>query len=407
MKKIVSLLVVLIFAIGLVSCGYSSKNAYVDDGAIAGVDGGDVVYREAAVEGGSEAKAGLMTAAAWNDNDNYGYWKSLFIKNKDEEGSGRLSKYVFGNYDWGFYSLERVKVTVTSGENPVAGAEVTAYNERGEKYFTAVSGADGVAYLFPRCPKGKVSVCGKEADFDGDNKEINIELDDYTEKAKKIKLMFVVDVTGSMGDELNYLENELADVVKRVAAYEDDIEFELALLFYRDNGDREKFAYHDFKNVCDEELLSETLEIIAAQTATGGGDYEEAVDEALELAMQKDWGEDNCVRLIFHILDAPPHSNPQNKTTFTEAVLKSAEKGIRICPLICSGGDELLEYLMREAAVNTGGTFAFVTDHSGIGGTHHDPELPNATVEKLNDLMVRLICGYYAGEFEDPVYYKS
>ena len=55
----------------------------------------------------------------------------------------------------------------------------------------------------------------------------------------------------------------------------------------------------------------------------------------------------------------------------------------------------------------TGGTFVYVTDDSGIGGSHHDPEIPNAVVEKLNDLLVRLINGYHGGEFADPVDWKS
>jgi hypothetical protein len=62
---------------------------------------------------------------------------------------------------------------------------------------------------------------------------------------------------------------------------------------------------------------------------------------------------------------------------------------------------------MREAAIYTGGTFIFVTDDSGIGGAHHDPGLPNVTVELLNSLMVRLVKGYHTGDFEDPIYWKQ
>lgn len=62
---------------------------------------------------------------------------------------------------------------------------------------------------------------------------------------------------------------------------------------------------------------------------------------------------------------------------------------------------------MREAAIYTGGTFIFITDDSGIGGSHHDPELPNATVELLNSLMVRLANGYHTGVFTEPVYWKD
>ena len=150
---------------------------------------------------------------------------------------------------------------------------------------------------------------------------------------------------------------------------------------------------------------------LAAQRANGGGDYPEAVDEALKMAVEKDWGEDTSTKIIFHVLDAPPHSNtaPQHnyEQRFERAVRVAAEKGIRICPVICSGADLLCEYLMRQAAVYTAGTFVFVTDDSGIGLPHHDPELPNAVIEKLNDLMVRLIKGYHTGEFEAPVSWNA
>jgi len=89
------------------------------------------------------------------------------------------------------------------------------------------------------------------------------------------------------------------------------------------------------------------------------------------------------------------------------ATEKAAEKGIRICPIICSGAAEVTEYTMREAAIYTGGTFIFVTDDSGIGGSHHDPELPNVTVELLNSLMVRLVNGYHTGSFEPAVFWKE
>ena len=60
---------------------------------------------------------------------------------------------------------------------------------------------------------------------------------------------------------------------------------------------------------------------------------------------------------------------------------------------------------MREAAIYTGGTFIYVTDDSGIGGEHHDPDIPNVTVELLGSLMVRVVKGYHTGSFDDPVYW--
>ena len=62
---------------------------------------------------------------------------------------------------------------------------------------------------------------------------------------------------------------------------------------------------------------------------------------------------------------------------------------------------------MCQAAIYTGGTFIFVTDDSGIGNSHYDPNIPNVTVELFNSMLVRLVKGYHTGVFEDPIYWKE
>lgn len=354
--------------------------------------------------------AGLITASAWNENINYDFWKSLFFKGQTDDENGKF--YDFYEYNrWGFDSTQRVTVTVKNGETPVAGAAVTCFDGDGVKRFAAKTGADGVAYLFPEIKEGTIKVESgsftAEAPFAAATCDVDIQLGGAEAKQNTIKIMLVLDVTGSMGDELSYLQTELEDVISRVAAANDGVKIEVALLFYRDDYDAEKFAYHDFVTVTEKEGLEIQLKNLRGQRADGGDDYPEAVDEALEMAMSKAWGDDTSTKIIFHLLDAPPHSNEHNpqrnyEERFEKAVRTAAEKGIRICPILCSGADTLCEYLVRQEAIYTGGTFIFVTDHSGIGGEHLDPNIPDAVVEKLNDLMVRVIDGYHTGVFAEP-----
>ena len=42
----------------------------------------------------------------------------------------------------------------------------------------------------------------------------------------------------------------------------------------------------------------------------------------------------------------------------------------------------------------TGGTYTFLTDDSGVGGSHLEPTVGEYQVEQLNDLLVRLIEQY-------------
>ena len=355
-----------------------------------------------------QRNAGLITACAWDDNKYYNDWAALFAQEDANTKAGKFSEYT--DNAWKFDTLSRVKVTVKNGENFVCGATVNFFGAD-QKEYKAVTNANGVAYIFPAEEEGTITVKSGEgegtASFTADNRDLTVDLASSASKANVIKMMFVIDVTGSMGDELNYITNEITDVIGRIASNDDQTRIDLALLFYRDNGDTEKFNYAAFKNVTDPTLLAEQKQALAAQSATGGGDYPEALDEALLMAVGKDWGEENSTKIIFHVFDAPSHSDEENIARCGQAAKIAAEKGIRYCPILCSGADLLCEYIARQGAVYTGGTFIFVTDHSGIGNAHYDPNIPNAVVEKLNDMLVRLAIGYHTGTFADPVWWNA
>lgn len=356
--------------------------------------------------------SGMITAGAWNDNDNYKAWLSLFGQSEDGEGeNGKFFDFTKKSTSWGFESLRRIKVTVSKGDALVSGATVLAKTEDGRVLFGAKTDANGIAYLFTDEENGILTVTSGEgsadAAFTKEERDISVTLDYSAEKLDVIELMLVVDVTGSMGDEIYFLKAELSDVIERIALNNENTVIKLAMLFYRDTDDEIPFAYYDFVNVSEKEGLNLQKSALDKQYASGGGDYPEAVDDALSMAVGKQWSTGATTKIIFHVLDAPAHDSDDNKEKLVNVTKYAAEKGIRICPIICSGASVDTEYTMREAAIYTGGTFIFVTDDSGIGGSHHDPGLPNATVELLNSLMVRLVNGYHTGTFEPPVYWKD
>ena len=413
--KILSLLLIVSLLFSFIGC-----SASYEKGGGGGYDAEMAPSSGAESDGASTEEnknvalpSGMITAGAWNDNDNYQMWVDLFAQGNEAEESpdGKFYNYVKSQNLWGFDSLNRIKVHVTSDGVPVAGAEVIAYGVDESVLFKAVSDASGNAYLFTNKTYGTVLASSgearAEAKFNADDRDISIELDSCAEKLNVIEMMFVVDVTGSMGDELRFLQAELDDVIKKIAANDAQTVIRLALLFYRDHSDTETFKYCDFVDITDSNGLKSALGVLASQYANGGGDYEEAVDEALEMAVNAQWSTGATTKLIFHVLDAPAHSGSPYEKRFNNAVIGAAEKGIRINPILCSGAAEITEYTMRQAAIHTGGTFIFVTDDSGIGGAHHDPGLPNATVELLNSMLVRLIKGYHTGAFDNPVYWKD
>ena len=416
-KTAFTLLTITIFAILLLlsSCTTAKDSAFGGGGYASGAAGAPEMDSETSDDGTStgdnsvKLPAGMMTAGAWNDNTFYNDWLKLFLQG--ESKNGKFYDYTAGALSWGYNSQRRVSVTVMNGEDPVAGANVTAYDEEGKALFSAVTDAQGKAYLFPTVNEGTISVTNGKAtvfcDFTEQERDVAVQISTAQNKLNVIEIMLVVDVTGSMSDEIEFLKTELADVIDRISANDSDTVIRLAMLFYRDTDDKVPFEYYDFADVTTVEGLAAQQAALDTQSASGGGDYPEAVDQALDMAVNKQWSTGATTKIIFHVLDAPAHDDEKNKELLTDSVEKAAELGIRICPIICSGSSNDTEYTMREAAIYTGGTFIFVTDDSGIGSSHHDPELPNATVELLNSLMVRLVNGYHTGEFDEPIYWKQ
>jgi len=68
--------------------------------------------------------------------------------------------------------------------------------------------------------------------------------------------------------------------------------------------------------------------------------------------------------------------------------------GVRIIPIASTGIDKVTEFLLRSLAMSTGGTYVFLTDHSGIGDPHLVPTIGDYEVELLNELLVRVIDEY-------------
>ncbi|MFA4985448.1 MAG: VWA domain-containing protein [Candidatus Brocadiia bacterium] len=206
-----------------------------------------------------------------------------------------------------------------------------------------------------------------------------------------LDLAFVVDCTGSMADELEYLKVEMTAIAAAIAERYPYVRQRYALVVYRDQGDEYVTRRFDFN-----ESLDEFISDISAQRAAGGNDAPEAVHEALEEACALSWSGGNAARVLFHIADAPPHDEFVAQTLSALTVLR--QKGVAVYPVAGSGVDKTAEFTMRTCALLTGGRYIFLTDHSGVGGTHAEPNVPGYKVEYLVDLMIRMIASEIAGE---------
>ena len=373
--------------------GYDIEGGFVyGDGTVGGTNGS-----------GFEQQAGQLTGAEWNDNDHF----DAFVEKINGQGNGWYEIAA----KWNQIATKRIHVRLHNGQDKaVPLAVISLLNAEGDVLWTAVTDADGDAYLFyhvsPTITSSMESLIpasiqvsapdGKRMthQLQGNETEVVLALD-TTADVTKLDVMFMIDTTGSMGDELEYLKAEMGDVIRRVAR-ESNVSVRTSVNFYRDKGDEYELRYFDFRSDVDE-----AVSILAKQRAAGGGDYEEAVDTALDYAInQARWDED-AVKLVFLVLDAPPHYTADTVRTINAAITKAAEEGIRIIPIASSGVDMTCQVLFRTWAVMTGGTYTYLTNHSGIGGSHDKPDVEEETVELLNNMLVRIIKEYVEGKPEE------
>lgn len=209
-----------------------------------------------------------------------------------------------------------------------------------------------------------------------------------------VDVAFVVDATGSMQDEIDFLKAEMNDIIYQGKRIGDRLNFRFANVFYRDVGPSEEYTTRsqDFTRV-----LSTAVNFISEQRADGGGDGPESVEIALDSAINGlSWSNEARARILFLVLDAGPHLTPEVRERMRELTAQAAAKGIRIVPVAASGTDKDTEYLMRALALGTNGTYTFLTDHSGVGNPHIEPSTDKYDVESLNGLLVRILksCTY-------------
>ncbi|MGO4109303.1 VWA domain-containing protein [Paenibacillus sp. YAF4_2] len=343
-------------------------------------------------------QAGQLTAGEWDD---LAAWERFDNLLNSREGSISLT-------DWQFNSFNRLEVMVTSDGRAVSDAKVKLIGQQKDVVWEARTNADGRAYLFAglfrdnqqqtdQRTRYSVEVMAdqqkkriQDIDVPGQG-TLKVDLDDEMSISDQVDVMFVVDTTGSMQDEMDYLEAELKDVIGRVGdQHANQLDIQMSTNFYRDVHDDYVVKSNPFTKDIDQ-----AVKLIAQQKAQGGGDYPEAVEQALRNAISEHkWSEKARARLLFLVLDAPPHQETQMIQEMHSVMAEAAKEGIRIIPVASSGIDIDTEYLLRFAAVATGGTYLFLTDDSGIGSDHLEPAVGEYETKLLNDLLVEVINRY-------------
>jgi hypothetical protein len=211
-----------------------------------------------------------------------------------------------------------------------------------------------------------------------------------------LDIALVIDTTGSMGDELAYLQSEFDALSSSIELQYPQAEQRWALVVYRDDGDEYVTRSFDF-----EAAGSGFRDRLRAQSAGGGGDYPEAADAGLAAMNQLAWRSDPATaRLAFWVGDAPHHV--EQAAALAAAVEVAASQDVHVYPVASSGVDELTEYSMRSAAQLTLGRYLFLTDDSGVGGEHKEPTIPCYFVTRLDAAILRMVDIELSGVYHEP-----
>ncbi len=343
---------------------------------------------------GDDAKAGLLTAGEVNDFMKWKLWKDI--------DSSNLQSFIS---TWRMKPQHRYCVQVTNNnQQGLTDASVYLLSNFGDTLWAAKTDNTGKAELWVNMTnyeekalpefelrveyQGKTAFVHNPREF---QKGINfVSMETACGFQENVDIAFVVDATGSMGDEIFYLKAEMSDIIERLEKKYTDINLLTASVFYRDHTD----SYLTQPSAFTEDA-SKTIEFIKAQSAGGGGDFPEAVDAGLEEAIDRlEWRPEARSRILFLVLDAPPHNDEASVAKMQKLARKAASKGIRIVPITGSGTDKSTEYLMRSLALATNGTYVFLTDDSGVGGGHIKPTTDKFDVESMNKLLIRLLDQY-------------
>jgi len=336
-------------------------------------------------------EAGQITAAEWNDLHNWEEWNEL-LENED---------YQEMQNHWSLFPNERYAVFITNEYKfPIPNCQVSLFSKKGTMIWSARTDVHGKAELWNNLNQEETEADHIVVEYQSIQRKIEgiksieegtnqLSLNISCPEKVQTEIMFVVDATGSMGDEISFLQSELSDVLYQCSSLRNIENIKVGSVFYRDH-------YEDYLTRVSplSDDLDLTVQFIEEQSAAGGGDFPEAVDIALEKAVSQNWNPTAANKIIFLLLDAPPHADDESMNSIRAQIKLAAEKGIKIVPITASGITRETEFLMKFMAMATNGTYVFITDDSGIGNAHLAPVVQDFEVEKLNDLIVRLIKEY-------------
>ncbi|MBM4357095.1 MAG: VWA domain-containing protein [Deltaproteobacteria bacterium] len=314
----------------------------------------EALARDGGSRGATIARSeGSVRAGEWDDNANYREFRRYLASEANR---------MFRPLD---LSSRRFLVVRDSGGAGVINCPVTVRDEAQHEVRLTTT-ASGRAILFPRAE----GLQGQRLDVTASclgtsvTARVNTVADDgvvdlrlpavRNAPERTLDLVFVLDTTGSMSEEIDAVKDTIAKVAREVDGKQTAVR--IALVEYRDKGDAFVTRIHDFSTD-----LGAFGRRIQALQAGGGGDTPEHANEGLRVAIDElAWNPGASARLAFLIGDAPPHLDYQDDPGYERSLHRAAARGIQLYTVAASGMDALGQAVWRQTAQYTGATNMFV-----------------------------------------------
>ncbi len=314
--------------------------------------------------GGAAAEVLLsgVKSGEWDDNANY----------RDFLGYLRTAP-LGGQVD---VSKRRFVVVRDVDGRPVPNCAVELRHD--DRVTRLVTTSSGRALFFPGAEGGPTrrvraaTACagGADASFDVEHQDGMVELHTAAPRElgddRTVDLVFVLDTTGSMSEEIAALVATIEKVTEMLA--KERVSARLGLVEYKDRGD----VYRTQKTAFTTDVGA-FLQTLRRVHASGGGDLPEDMNEGLRVAVEEmAWEKESVARLAFVIADAPPHLDYQDGRPFQVSALAANHAGIVVHTVAASGMDGVGQSVFRQVAQLTGGSTMFVlrggAGKSSVGG---------------------------------------
>ncbi|MFA5183056.1 MAG: VWA domain-containing protein [Syntrophales bacterium] len=223
-------------------------------------------------------------------------------------------------------------------------------------------------------------------------RELTVHLDRtrYVPENTPLDILFIMDTTGSMGEEISRLKNTIEIINLNLASLSSKPKIRFGMVLYKDRGD--EYVTQVIPLTADLEKFRAVLNQVIAG---GGGDNPEDLQSALQDSIEKiKWNKDG-IRLCYIITDATAHLDYGQKYTYVNAVHDARQGGIKMFTIGTGGLDISGEYILRQISQYTYAKYIFLTygergeAEGGKEGSVSHHTGANFQTDKLESIIIR------------------